>query len=364
MLALRILSFLLGLYIVAISLNSIIRTFVLPRSAPDWVTRKVFLGLRSLFNLRARFAASYLELDGIFAMYGPLAVLTLLPVSFSMLTIGYMFLFWGVGVPNMYDAFILSGSSLFTLGFSREDNLILMTLTFSASALGLILAALLIAYLPTMYSAFQRREYQVNLFTVRAGTPPSALEMILRYYRLNGMEGLANLTDTWITWEQWFADIEESHTSLAALVFFRSPKPNESWVNSGGALLDAAALIASTVDVPRDVRAELCLRAGFLAFRNIADFFRVQYPKDPHFPETPISICREEYDEVCDQMEAVGVRLKPDRDQTWQDFAGWRVNYDAVLLALCSLTLAPPAPWSSDRAPQYMRPEVPKQLNH
>jgi hypothetical protein len=152
----------------------------------------------------------------------------------------------------------------------------------------------------------------------------------------------------WTSWEAWFVDIEESHTSLAALSFFRSPQPHRSWVTAAGAVLDAASLVLSAVDIPRDTQADLCIRAGYLALRYIASFFRISYNPDPA-PTDPISITKKEFDAACDELAEVGVPLKPDREQAWRDFAGWRVNYDTVLLALAELTMAPPAPWSSDR---------------
>jgi hypothetical protein len=170
--------------------------------------------------------------------------------------------------------------------------------------------------------------------------------MISRTYRIRG---LAYLGELWAEWEKWFADIEESHTSLAALVFFRSPHPERSWITAAGAVLDTASITASTLDNPRDPRADLCIRAGFLALRAIADFFRVEYNPNPN-PTDPISISQWEFDEVYDQLAAAGVPLNPDREQCWRDFAGWRVNYDTVLLALARLTAAPYAPWSSDRS--------------
>ena len=154
--------------------------------------------------------------------------------------------------------------------------------------------------------------------------------------------------------ERWFADIEESHTSLPALNFFRSPTPDRSWITAAGAILDAAALSRSTLDILPDPRADLCIRAGFLALRRVADFFNSPYDPDPK-PTDPISITRAEFNAVCDRLASRSVPLKPDRDQAWRDFAGWRVNYDTVLLALCILTMAPSAPWSSDRAPEHLR---------
>jgi hypothetical protein len=150
-------------------------------------------------------------------------------------------------------------------------------------------------------------------------------------------------------------DIDESHTSLSALVFFRSPRPDRSWSTAAGTVLDAAALTASTIDAPRNAEAELCIRAGFVALRHIADFFGITCHPDPHFPAQPISIGRAEYDAAYDLLAGEGVTLKQDREAAWQAFAGWRVNYDTVLLALDELTMAPIAQWSTDRVQSTKR---------
>jgi hypothetical protein len=133
-------------------------------------------------------------------------------------------------------------------------------------------------------------------------------------------------------------------------VFFRSPDPKRSWVTAAGTVLDSAAITHSTLDVERPVQAQLCIRAGYIALRKIADFFGIPFDPDPHWPDQPISIMKSEFEEVYDELAREGVPVKPDREQAWRDFAGWRVNYDAVLLALAALTVAPPAKWSSDRS--------------
>ena len=184
------------------------------------------------------------------------------------------------------------------------------------------------------------------MLEVRAGSPPSALEMLLRFNRNQGLEKLA---DYWKIWEAWFADIEESHTTLPALVFFRSPRADNSWVTAAGAVLDAAAITLSAVEIPYDVSAALCIRAGFLAFHRIADYFDIPHPHDPHYPDVSICVERAEFDSVLDQLAAAGLPLKADREQAWKDFAGWRVNYDRLLLALASFTLAPESPWTGGR---------------
>jgi len=337
---------------VARTLLSAIRTLVLPRSFNDAMTRVVFIAVFLLFRIRLRGARTYAQRDQIVALFAPLALLALPPTWLALVLAGYMGMFWALGVATWREAFVLSGSSLLTLGIEQPVGLANIALSFSEAAIGLILVALLIAYLPTMYAAFSRREAAVTLLEVRAGSPPSAVEMILRYDRIHGLERLSEL---WSAWEVWFAEVEESHTSLAALAFFRSPHPDRSWITAAGAVLDAASLVQSAVDVPRDPRADLCIRAGYLALRRVCDLFRIAYDHNPKSGD-PIGVTREEFDEACSRLASSGVPLKPDRDQAWHDFAGWRVNYDTVLLALADLTFAPTAPWSGDRPYWPQRP--------
>ncbi len=345
----RIIVFIFGLALVITTFFSAISTFVLPRSARSRLNRIVFGLLRKVFDIPLRFTSTFAQRDSIMAYYAPIGLMLLVPAWYVLTAIGYAAMYWSLGVPGWIMDFRLSGSSLLTLGLAASDDFFVNILIFSEATLGLVLVALLIAYLPTMYSAFSRREQAVNLLEVRAGNPPSAVEMILRFNRIHGLD---RLNDYWSLWENWFADIEESHTVLPALVFFRSPRPQNSWVVAAGTILDAAALTVSAVDVPRSASAQLCIRAGFIALARVTEYFDIPSPVNPHFPESKISITRDEFNTALDRLAENGVALKPDRDQAWIDFAGWRVNYDFTLLALCALTMAPPAPWSSDRAPR------------
>jgi hypothetical protein len=352
---LRICIFALGLVIVLLTLSSAVSTFVLPRAARSQLNRVVFGLLRRFINLILHFAKTYRRRDMIMAYYAPIGMLLLLPTWYLLILVGYAAMYWALGAGNLFDVLRLSGSSLFTLGFELSKTPIVTFFAFSEAMFGLMLVGLLIAYLPTMYSAFARREQAVNMLEVRAGSPPSALEMLSRFHRIHGLEKLA---DYWKTWEVWFADIEESHTTLPALVFFRSPRAENSWVTAGGTVLDAAAITLSAMEIPYEPSAALCIRAGFLTFRRIADYFDLPTPQDPHYPATPISVERREFEEVLDQLAEAGLPLKKDRDEAWRDFAGWRVNYDRALILLCGLVMAPPASWSSDRAPEFVLPPV------
>ncbi|HEY8217745.1 MAG TPA: hypothetical protein VIH82_11470 [Acidimicrobiia bacterium] len=345
----------LGTVLIVVVFDSALRTFVLPRGASNPLTRLTFLGLRSGFNLMARESRSYEARDRVMALYGPIGLFGLVLVWLTLVLVGYTLIYYAVIVPTWHDAIELSGSSLLTLGFELPPRgLPGYILVFTEAATGLAILALLIAYLPTIYGAFSRREREVSRLATLAGTPPSAVQLLLRYHRIAWFDHLPEL---WSTWEQWFAELGETHTSLAVLTFFRSPSPHRSFVTAAGAVLDAASLAQSTLAVPWSPQAGLCIRAGYLALREIADYFDVPYDPEPA-PDAAISIAREEFDAAYEELGSEGAPIRPDRDRCWRDFSGWRVNYDAPLLALASITMAPYAPWSSDRSLRVRRPRI------
>ena len=352
---LRIGAFVAGFALVGWTLLSAIRTVVLPRSAQSVLGRLVFRGLAVLFNLVGGASRSFAWRDRVWALYAPVGLLALAVTWVVLVLVGFMGMYWAVQQEGSVSAFLLSGSSLLTLGFAPADTVPQRLLAFAEATIGLGLVALLIAFLPALYTSFQRREVKVGELEVRAGTPPSAEVFVTRLHRIGRLD---QMEQTWLAWETWFIEIGESHTSYPALSFFRSPRPEHHWVTAAGTILDAAALIVSSVDVPRQPEPQLCIRAGFIALRRIADFFGIDYDPDPQQTD-PISIARAEYDEVYDRLAEAGVPMMADREQAWIDWAGWRVNYDAVLLQLAELTMAPHAPWTADRSsPSHRQPKM------
>jgi hypothetical protein len=338
----HVLVFAVGVAIVARTLLSAIKAFILPRGARDEIVGFVFRELRRVFNLLAPKRLSYERRDRIFAYYAPVA-LAILAVTWLLLVLfGFAAMYWALGSRTVGDAIRLSGSSLLTLGFSMPSGGLETIMTFMEAISGLGLAALLIGYLPTMYAAFARRELEVNLLEVRADRPASAAAMLARYHRLGRLDVLPA---EWRRWEIWFAEVEESHTTLSALAFYRPAQSEHSWIVAAGAVLDAAALSRSLLDLPRDVQADLTIRAGYIALRRIADFFGIKYDPAPA-PADPTSVTREKFDVVAAELEAAGLPLRADRDQAFLEFNGWRVNYDRPLLALSRLFLAPEALWN------------------
>ena len=167
---LRIAIFILGLVISASTIFSAMETFVLPRSTQDYLTRFVFIGIRAIFSRLMKGTKTYKERDRILAFYSPVALLTLLPVWYILFLIGYMLMFWALGKISWVEAFRDSGSSLLTLGFASIQGLPQTILTFSEATLGLLLVALLIAYLPTIYSAFPGESRRLHYWKCVPGT--------------------------------------------------------------------------------------------------------------------------------------------------------------------------------------------------
>ena len=355
MLAVRIVVTVAGALMVLATLGSALQTVVVPRAKVTRLTWIHFIWIRQVFHAVGNPRRTFAARDRIFSIYAPMALVTLPFAWLTFVITGFALVFWGTGVDPFSEAVAISGSSMTTLGFERPDGLGREILAVVEAALGLGLVALLISYLPTIYTAFQRRERVVGGLQTRMGLPPSPVKMYRRYVSIGWLERVGD--DIFTLWEGWFVDIEESHTSQPWLVFFRSPLPERSWITTAGAVLDLAALHNAVVDLPHDPRADLFLRAGYLSLRRVADSFGIRYDPDPR-PDDPITVTRAEFDAVCAQLADVGVPLIDDLDQGWRDFAGWRINYDTVLVALATLVVAPPAPWSSDRADPALMPTL------
>jgi hypothetical protein len=342
----------IGLAVIGRTVLSAVRTFVVPRGDNDALSRLAFRAIRRVFDLIATPDRDYAFRDRIMAYYGPIALMLLPAWWLVLLVFGFGAIYWALGLP-VDEALVVSGSSLLTLGFREPAIPGGDGFAFVEAAIGLALVALLISYLPTIYGAFSRRELLVSLLEVRADSPPSPVVMITRMHRVSGLDALHDLFERW---EGWFAELEETHSSLPVLVFYRSQQPDHSWVNAAGAMMDTAALMRSSVAMPPDVQADLMIRAGYLALRRIATFFRIPYDAHPQ-PTDATSIDRARFDQAYAVLRASGVPVVADRDQAWRDFNGWRVNYDAVLRRLETLTMAPTPWWDRPMHSAYVTDE-------
>ncbi len=356
---LRILSVILGAALCSAVLLSALQTVVLPKGGLTAITRFVFALADRVFirhrGLPARFGWS--------GLYAPVS-LVMLPLAWATLvTLGFGFIFWGFGAGDFPDSIAVSGSSLFTLGFVKPDGNGLVVVCFLEALIGLGLVALLISFLPTLYSAYSDRERGVGLMEPLVGAQPSGLELIRRTHT-----GRAMASPTlWGPVSQWFASLEQSHTAFPSLSSFPPQVPTRSWVVSAGTILDATALLVSTLpigDADRSPEFTLVLAHGASAVSRVAAAagLPVSLPRplaDALADEATgvdIRVSRAEFDEAIDTLRDVGLTLRPDLDEGWRTFTRLRASYEDAILGLAGLTHAPSAHWTSDRPFHVGRP--------
>src|SRR5262249_20353749 len=181
---------------------------------------------------------------------GPLSLLGLVVFWAVLFVFGFGFLLWGLALPlsapdktvNFLTYLYLSGTTFFTLGLGDVTPLsgVGRVLVVTEVALGFIFLALVISYVPILYQAFSRRELRISLLDARAGSPATAVELLRRNCVSKNVEELCILLHDW---EEWCADILESHLSYPVLAFYRSQHEQQSWVEALTVILDTCALI-------------------------------------------------------------------------------------------------------------------------
>jgi hypothetical protein len=189
------------------------------------------------------------------SFYGPLALLVLLVFWAIVLVMGFALLQWAIGsqltAADGSSGFgtdvYMSGTTFFTLGLGDvyPHNALSRVVTVFEAGTGFGLLAMVIAYLPILYQAFSRREVNISLLDARAGSPPSAVELLRRYSQGQNLDALEALLRSW---ETWAAELMESHLSYPSLAYFRSQHEHQSWVAALTTILDVCALAMVGID--------------------------------------------------------------------------------------------------------------------
>jgi hypothetical protein len=344
--AIKWFGFALGLTVVLGTAGSLVRTLILPRGLTSRLA--VFVGRRVVwksFLFAANRFESYESKDKILALSGPVSLLALLVTWLISFFLGFALLLWPLIDGPFTEALRESGSSLFTLGIVGGAAAGANVVYFVAAATGLIVVALQIAYLPTLYASFNRRETLVTLLQSRAGAPAWGPEILVRAHMVGLMP---SLPDLYADWERWAADVAESHTNYPVLVWWRSPHPLRSWILALIAVMDSAAVYNAVAPKTAPIEGRLVLRMGFSCLRNIAEVMRIPFDPDP-LPTDPIELSYEEFAGGVHRLEAVDFPMERTIEEAWDHFKGWRVNYEDVAYALADAVVAPPGPWSGER---------------
>lgn len=303
----------LGLCIIAAILLEAFETIILPRRVTRRfrLTRAFYLSLWIPTKAIARLIPSTKTRESFLSFFGPLSLLILFALWATCLIFGFGFLYYGNTPhdptrPSLETCFYLSGTTFFTLGLGdvTPHTSVERVLAIFESGLGFGFLALIISYLPVIYQAFSKREVSIVLLDARAGSPPTATELLLRHAGPHGLDALLIL---FRDWEHWSAELLESHISYPVVSYFRSQHSNESWLAALATILDSTALLIATSDNP-------CSRQARLTFamcrHTVADLAQVFFAKS--VAGAPDRLPPEQLARMYASLEHAGYQLRND----------------------------------------------------
>jgi type IV secretory pathway TrbD component len=322
---------------------SIISTLVIPRGRVGFM-KVADRAVDAVYRRVAGLLGTYERRDALLSGEPVVILAVMLMCWLAGYAVGYGLVLWPMD-HGLGRALRESGSSLFTLGFAANSGSGSTIVDFVAAASGLIVVALQIAYLPTLYSAYNRRETEVTLLGPRSGIPAWGPEILARVHIARGVDQLPMIYESW---ERWSADVAESHSSYPSLLRFRSPDPHASWIVSQLAVLDAAALHLSACPETAPFTARLCLQMGFTCLRKLTHTLHLPVDDDPR-PDDPIQLSWDDFLEGWQRLLDVGFPVERPADEAWRHFRGWRVNYETSAYLLARGVDAVPSKWSGTR---------------
>ena len=284
--------------------------------------------------------------ENLLSVYGPLSLLFLLATWAVLLVVGFALVQWGVGselsVPADVHGFradlYYSGTTMFTIGLGdvapRSTAARILTVLEGGTGLGFL--ALILGYLPVMAQAFSRREANISLLDARAGSPPSAAELLKRHSGPEAYDALARLL---AEWERWAADLLETQISFPVLAYYRSQHDNQSWIAALTTILDTCALIMAGVENAPTRAARLTFAIARHASVDLSNVFR-RSPASSASDRLPAS----ELARLRETLASVGLSLRdgPDVEHRLRRL---REMYEPYLGALAGFLLMPLPSW-------------------
>lgn len=335
----------IGFLIVVTVLWEAFESVVLPRRvARRWRVTVLFYRVtwspwRSLAHVikRTRLRETFLS------FYGPLSLLFLFMFWAASLIVGFGLLYRSAAIANAIPQSFatcayLSGTTFFTLGLGDvvPHAGVERFLAVIESGLGFGFLALVLSYLPVIYQAFSRREVNIVLLDARAGSPPTACELLRRHTGPGGVEALDQVLHAW---ERSAADILESHVSYPAVCYFRSQHNNESWLAAFTAILDATALMLTVVEDMASRQARLTFAICRHTVVDLAQLFNLR-PQREHADRLPAS----ELQRLRTSLTQAGVQLRDD-EAAAAKLVKLREMYEPYLGALSDFLYMELPPW-------------------
>lgn len=314
-----LLAFIVGLFLIGMVLQDTFEAIVMPRTVTRKFrfTRFFYLSTRHVWHKIARRISRADKRDSFLSMYGPSSILLLLGIWAIILMFAFAMVQWGLGEPfhgssppvSFGTQVYLSGVTFFTLGFGdiTPKTAIGRFVSVSEAGMGFGFLAVVIGYLPVMYQSFSRREAGILLLDARAGSPPSAAELLARHGEAKCME---ELTDLLREWERWSAELLESHLSYPVLAFYRSQHDRQSWIGALTTMLDTCALIRIGFNAKEEWQVRLAWQAQmtFAMARHAAVDLALVLGADPIQPPED-RLPPEQLAKLCQRLEVAGLSL-------------------------------------------------------
>ena len=340
MTALDWLSFALGLLIVGGTFVSVIKTLVVPRRAWSFLPRLVESAVTWVFMTIARTMRSYDLIDRFLGFLGPVVLILTLVLWLVMLVIGFalMLVPWAADFPA---AFGQSGASTFTLGITSDVAGSSTAISVAASAAGLIVIALTIAYLPALYAVIRRRETLARQLSAHVGGQPWGPTVLVQHLEADASDRLPEL---YSDWDRWANEVADGQTKYPVLNQFRLPRARCHWLLSLVAVLDAAGLDLTLRPSEPAGEARLLGRSGTACVYDLASSMRLSTSQ-----EHDSLVTQAEFAAAVSLLQDAGYPTERSSDEAWPAFEEWRRQYGAMASQLLNVVVAPRARWSGPR---------------
>jgi len=347
----RIVTMVAGIACLFAVLLDAFQTIILPRRASGRfrLTRVFYIVTWKPWVFFARRLRDPRRRESAFSYYGPLSLIFLLVVWAGAMVIGFALIFYSLGSPfndstqgpGLRSDLYVSGTTIFTLGlgdvtphgFARE-------LIILEAGTGFGFLAVVMGYFPVLYGAFSRREVSISLLDARAGSPPTAAELMRRHSYKGAEHALTLLLEEW---ERWSAELLESHISYPLLCYFRSQHNNQSWISALTAVLDTSALLIAGVQGHEARQAQLTFAMARHAMVDLAQIFSLAPIND-----APDRLPPERYEQLYNLLCQSGIKVCRD-GHSIERLREMRALYEGYAEALGGYLRMPLPPWIADQ---------------
>jgi hypothetical protein len=345
-----------GIGCVCVVLIDAFQTIILPRRATGRfrLTRIFYVLTWRPWVFFTKWMSDVRKRESAFSYYGPMSLILLLMVWAGGMVVGFALIFYSLGSPfndatpglgqqsRFRTDLYVSGTTIFTLGLGdvTPRSPLAREIIVLESGTGLGFLAVVMGYFPVLYGAFSRREVSISLLDARAGSPPTAAELMRRHSYEGAEEALTLLL---VEWERWSAELLESHISYPLLCYFRSQHTNQSWISALTAILDTTSLLIAGVKGHEARQAQLTFAMARHALVDLAQIFSLPPVKDAA-DRLPAERFEELYELLCKS----GVKVCRD-GQSPQRLGHMRALYEGYAEALSDYLRMPLPPWISDR---------------